>query len=298
MQTNQRDMAVSVKKSFIRNEAVESLANKSVGVVLIAVIAESLAERILDYNTALTPELIVFIGQLVFLAVGIAMAGVFWKTARPKAESVGKLFTPVQTTVFILFGIFSGFAVSVLTLPGTPGGNDAMDTSLPMVIAAVCAMAVSQEVLFRGILLQRLRQFGDLFAVISTALLYGLLAGGVSVFPFYMGLCTGILCVKNQSIVASVLYRVVNGIVATYWLGFLPSVVGNGLSEFVLSLVLASALLLALICLRVPQLLYGAVKAPNPSLKGNLLTFLTSAGMLWIYFIAGMGLVLSLMQWV
>ncbi len=59
-----------------------------------------------------------------------------------------------------------------------------------------------EEFLFRGVILSQFRKYGDVFAVIASALLFGLLHRNFSqiVFAFICGLALGITLVRTNNI--------------------------------------------------------------------------------------------------
>ena len=71
-----------------------------------------------------------------------------------------------------------------------------------------------EEFLFRGVILSQFRKYGDFFAVIASALLFGLLHRNFSqiVFAFICGLALGITLVRTNNIWIPVgIHMFVNG---------------------------------------------------------------------------------------
>ena len=71
-----------------------------------------------------------------------------------------------------------------------------------------------EEFLFRGVILSQFRKYGDVFAVIASALLFGLLHRNFSqiVFAFICGLALGITLVRTNNIWIPVgIHMFVNG---------------------------------------------------------------------------------------
>ena len=75
------------------------------------------------------------------------------------------------------------------------------DTFLNFMCAAVVAPLV-EEFVFRGVIMQPLRRFGNAFAVLVSALLFGLSHGGPSnvVFAFLCGVALGFVVIASKSI--------------------------------------------------------------------------------------------------
>ena len=70
------------------------------------------------------------------------------------------------------------------------------------VLAPIC-----EELIFRGIILQNLRKFGNFFAVLVSSLLFGVLHGNLeqTPFAFVVGIICGIVVIETGSIFASML---------------------------------------------------------------------------------------------
>ena len=75
------------------------------------------------------------------------------------------------------------------------------DTFLNFLCAAVVAPLV-EEFVFRGVIMQPLRRFGNVFAVVASALLFGLSHGGPSnvLFAFLCGLALGFVVIASKSL--------------------------------------------------------------------------------------------------
>ena len=67
--------------------------------------------------------------------------------------------------------------------------------------------AVFEEFAFRGVVLNKLRKFGDSYAIIMSAVLFGLMHGNLSQIPFafILGLVIGFIAVKTNSIIPGIL---------------------------------------------------------------------------------------------
>ena len=91
-----------------------------------------------------------------------------------------------------------GFQGSSQPIPVVP--------TIPSYIMNVLATAVVppfvEEFLFRGVILSQFRKYGDVFAIIASALLFGLLHRNFSqiVFAFICGLALGITLVRTNNI--------------------------------------------------------------------------------------------------
>lgn len=113
------------------------------------------------------------------------------------------------------------------------------DTLLNFLCAAVVAPLV-EEFVFRGVIMQPLRRFGNGFAVVASALIFGLSHGGPSniLFAFLAGLAMGFAVIATQSLWVGIAVHFLNNFyaVAMYELynafpslGALPQLVSGAL---------------------------------------------------------------------
>jgi membrane protease YdiL (CAAX protease family) len=96
-----------------------------------------------------------------------------------------------------------------------------------MIIAIVIAGPVAEEFMFRGVMLSVLKKHGNAFAVICSSLIWALMHGNLiqAVPVFCMGLVFGVLALKADSIVPSILIHMANNLIAL--LGMLAKQSGN-----------------------------------------------------------------------
>lgn len=79
--------------------------------------------------------------------------------------------------------------------------------NLLYVFSVAVMPAFVEEFMFRGIILNKLRQFGDGFAVLVSSILFGLIHGNLVQIPFafVVGLALGFIVVKTNSIIPSMI---------------------------------------------------------------------------------------------
>ncbi|MBQ5357586.1 MAG: CPBP family intramembrane metalloprotease [Oscillospiraceae bacterium] len=84
------------------------------------------------------------------------------------------------------------------------------------VIALTVAPAFIEEIIFRGIVMQSLRRFGDIFALAASALIFGIFHLNLIQMPyaFILGLCIGYLVMRSGSLWVGILIHFVNNSVA------------------------------------------------------------------------------------
>jgi membrane protease YdiL (CAAX protease family) len=85
------------------------------------------------------------------------------------------------------------------------------------IISMTLVPAVFEELLFRGVILQSLRRFGDGFAIIVSSVLFGLLHGNLiqGVTTTIIGLLMGYFTLRTGSLLPAMLFHFVNNAMAT-----------------------------------------------------------------------------------
>ena len=92
--------------------------------------------------------------------------------------------------------------------------------SIPGMILYVIVVAVApafiEEIVFRGIVMQSLRRFGDIFALVASSLMFGIFHLNLVQMPyaFIMGLCIGYFVMRSGSLRVGILVHFVNNGVA------------------------------------------------------------------------------------
>lgn len=153
------------------------------------------------------------------------------------------------------------FVTTVLTsvigaLRGAPVTDPVQEMTaypLPFLFLMVCVLApLAEEVTFRGLVLTRLRPYGDTFAVFGSALLFAMLHGNISqmFYAFALGVIFGWVALRTGRIRETVaLHAAIN-----FFGGFLPSLI-----EQVLSGEAQEAALYALVLFQFLSILVGCV---------------------------------------
>lgn len=91
------------------------------------------------------------------------------------------------------------------------GGNSPAENII-YIIAVAVEPALVEEFLFRGVVLGKMRKFGDGFAIIASAFLFGMMHGNITQIPFafVVGLILGFVTVSTNSILPAVLIHFAN----------------------------------------------------------------------------------------
>lgn len=160
-------------------------------------------------------------------------------------QTVSELLTPMQEWLFNQFGFSVTVALEAATMTGT---------SVSMFLYITILGPVSEELLFRGLLLRLLKPYGKQFAILVSALLFGLYHGNVVQIPFtfLVGIVLGYVTVEYSIIWAMVLH-IFNNLVLADLMGrlaeLLPGAAGDWMYTVILLAVTAAALVI-LICRR------------------------------------------------
>ncbi len=111
----------------------------------------------------------------------------------------GSILTTVAITFLSQFDVI--LLTPVTTLPDTTVGH------ILFAVRMVLIPAVCEELLFRGVILQSLRAYGDKFALIFSSFLFAVLHGNLAQAPsaFIFGLLTGMFVIWSGNILCGVL---------------------------------------------------------------------------------------------
>lgn len=103
-------------------------------------------------------------------------------------------------------------------LPEPLVSSTALDTLMNFFCAAVMAPLV-EEFVFRGVIMQPLRRFGNHFAVITTAVFFALVHGSPAniVFAFLSGIAIGYVVIYTKSLWAGIVIHALNNATAVFF---------------------------------------------------------------------------------
>ncbi len=131
---------------------------------------------------------------------------------------------------FCYFGnLVSGFIVTFLEDLGISSFTASQDIvsglfepmgvfeSIVLVIGMSCMPALFEELVFRGIIMQPLRRYGDWFAILVSSLVFALIHGNISQSPFAFiaGIALGYISIVSGSLWPSVILHFLNNFLAT-----------------------------------------------------------------------------------
>lgn len=122
------------------------------------------------------------------------------------------------------------------------------------VISLTLAPAFIEEIVFRGIVMQSLRRFGDVFALVSSALIFGIFHLNLIQMPyaFILGLCIGYFVMRTGSLWVGVAVHFINNSAAVVFEFLYPYmteeqyILANSVYNLVLSLLAVIAVVFIL----------------------------------------------------
>ncbi len=105
-----------------------------------------------------------------------------------------------------LFGLHNNVSMSFES-------HNVVDNILYIISVAIIP-ALTEEFAFRGIILHKLRKYGDAYAVFISALLFGLLHGNIVQIPFAftVGIAVGFITIKTGSILPAIIVHFLNNL--------------------------------------------------------------------------------------
>ncbi len=110
-----------------------------------------------------------------------------------------------------LAGIIMSFLGAENELPETQVSENALDVIMNFIVSAAVAPLI-EEFIFRGVLMQPLRRYGDFFAIISSSVIFGLAHGRPTniVFAFLAGIVIGCAVVYTRSLWVGIIIHALN----------------------------------------------------------------------------------------
>ena len=136
---------------------------------------------------------------------------------KAKADlSIGGILVGLGASVFAAYAVgYLQFGLGCIGIGITMPDYDLPKTTVGIVlyvIAVVLAPAFIEEMIFRGAVMQSLRRFGDIFAIVFSALIFGIFHLNLVQMPyaFIMGLCMGYFVMRTGSLWVSIIVHLIN----------------------------------------------------------------------------------------
>lgn len=211
----------------IMNAAVALVAFVSVfTVIMSAALDANMSEQMLEQ---LLLELILGNGWGYLLAIIVgAVLMVIWKKREFCFKTIWKTEKPMKiSSFFCILAIFmSGQALSQLLTPILEWLFGLMGISLAEFVESasasadtfsmflyICLLApISEEMLFRGLIMRSLEPYGKKFAILASSFLFGIFHGNLvqSPYAFVVGLVLGYVAMEHSMVWAMVLHMINN----------------------------------------------------------------------------------------
>ncbi|MFU0831925.1 MAG: CPBP family intramembrane metalloprotease [Oscillospiraceae bacterium] len=120
----------------------------------------------------------------------------------------GCMLANIPANIVINLEQFFGFSGNIPDMPL----NDNPAVLILYVLSIVVIPPIVEEMMFRGMILQGLRRFGNGFAIVASAVLFGLYHGNLAqtVFAFLCGLILGFVVIRTNSLLPSILIHALN----------------------------------------------------------------------------------------
>ena len=137
--------------------------------------------------------------------IGLTFGGVLVGLGACVAASYA---TSMLQLVLETFGI--GITMPEFTVPETVPGI------IIYFITMALAPAFIEEMVFRGVIMQSLRRFGDIFALVASSLIFGIFHLNLIQMPyaFIVGLCIGYFVMRTGSLWVGVIIHFINNTVS------------------------------------------------------------------------------------
>ena len=180
---------------------------------------------------------------------------------------------------------------------GNAGGYDVSaepPVTVGLILSGLVLAPIVEETIFRGLLWRTLSQYGQLFALLTTSILFVLMHGAGTPFIIVMlGVSAGLVMSRTDNLIYPILMHMIHnsGLL-------LPTVAGGGKVEFLIPVIANLGLLLLSFCIlkrnftqeKLVKSLY------DPSLSKNLSLFFKTSGVLLYMLIFGGQLIMAIMS--
>jgi len=149
--------------------------------------------------------------------------------------------------------------------------------SFSMFLYITILAPVTEELLFRGLVLRTLQPYGKRFAIFASAVVFGLLHGNVIQIPFafLVGLVLGYVTIEH-SVVWAIVLHIFNNLVLSDLLGRFTERLPEGMGDLIFIAILTAAAIAAAVILLVRRKDIKAYFRENPKDKLTVKGFLTA----------------------
>lgn len=173
-------------------------------------------------SSEISRQAITFFANSAAMLVSITLACLFCSREFKLSHSLKKPykgFTLISLPIIIVIGFTGDFLANLFSKLAhslgfvftkfNPIQVDSVAQTTTNIITVCIIAVIFEEILFRGIILQMLRKYGDGFAVISSSIVFALFQGGIIeiISSFMLGLALGYFVIRSGSIYVSILGR-------------------------------------------------------------------------------------------
>ena len=196
------------------------------------------------------------LNNLVFIAIACILFSCDFKKMFLKKSDIN-----ILEAIFYIFFFFSLYLIltSLINnlLPFIYNVKmEEADAVLKLFIIGGIAIPIAEEIVYRGILLEALRKYGDLFAVFVSALIFGMLHLSKLPHTFLAGIFMGILYVRSNNLIYPILMHIFNNL-------FFSSFVFWVEDAFNTNNMNLASLISLIICIFIASILYIILKKKN-----------------------------------
>lgn len=201
----------------------------SIVAVVIALLSDVFSKINLLYDDDNMSMAYQIIATIVFILIPFSIAYAVLKKKKiagilPMGTTYNRKAATGLTMLCVPLMIFSTFAINfvstiiqeILGVTFTTGVDDPKILGADGIIIAVLSTAVLpailEEIVVRGIIMQPLRRFGDKFAIVASALIFGIMHGNMVQIPYTVvaGLFLGYLAIATGSLWPSIILHFIN----------------------------------------------------------------------------------------
>ena len=196
-------------------------------------------------------------------------------------------------TLFLLMYVLSEYMLNQFGMTSTDTGVDS--DSLSMFLYVGLGAPISEEILFRGLVLRSMEPFGKKFAIFGSALLFGLFHGNLSQTPF--AFCVGLVMAYvtlEHNIVWAMVLHMFNNLIFSDSLGRISMLLPMGVGDLIVMVALVFFAVAAVVILIVERKKVGNYFRNNPDNPGCAKAFWTAPGILVLVSLLVVSIVYSL----
>ena len=190
------------------------------------------------------------------------------------AQLLFQLLGNVLEVIFNLFGLSVTQALEMATFTGS---------SVSMLLYVGILAPITEEILFRGLIMRTFAPYGKKFAVVASAFLFGIFHGNLvqSPFAFALGLVLGYTAME-YSLVWSIALHMFNNLVLGIGLEYLTGLLPVSVQPWILTGILVIAFIASVIILIVRRKDVSAYLRNKMIARDCTVSFFSSAGILTI----------------